>query len=167
MRTLQSWGIWATDWCSKLFLELQVNVQVSLSWFYVKGSIYCSNETLEPLEKEELLYPSQFSLISPSYWNENVRFKILMQSRKRIKSGSTPFASFSGRSRVQAFPITSPKWLNLPQGFSTHCRAGLESGLQHSCWCPLCWTCSGHHGKIEKMETMSHSQVHTQQNYYC
>lgn len=124
-------------WCSRLISELQINVQVSLSWFYVKGSIYHSSETLEPPEKEELLYPSHFSHISPSYWNENSRFKILMQSRKRIKSGSTPSASFSGRSRVLTFPIISPKWLNFPQVLSTHCRAGLESGFQHSCQCPL------------------------------
>lgn len=138
MQILHSWGIWATDWCSNqsvfifraLFLQLQNNVQMS---FHVKVSTYCSNETLEQLEKEELLYPSWVSLISPSYWNENVRLKILMQSKKRIKSGSTPFASFSGKNRVQAFPITSPKWLKLPQGLSTHCLAGLEWGLPHSC----------------------------------
>lgn len=151
-QTLQSWEVWAIDLMFQLILELQISVQVSLSWFYVEGSIYCSSETLEPLEKEELLYPSQFSLFPPPI--ENIRFKILMQSRKRIKSGSTPFASFSGRSRVPAFPIISPKWLNFPQVLSTHWGAGLESGFQHSCQYPLGRTCSGHRRKIQTMETV-------------
>lgn len=50
------------------------------------GSVYCSHETLEPLEKEDLCYPSELVYISPSHGRRNVKFEIVMQSRERILS---------------------------------------------------------------------------------
>lgn len=160
-------GIWTTTSCCRELSEPWVNVQVSLSWFYVN-----------------ILVPSTAQVKLLSHWGRKICVipqtspvfphpkKVEMPSSRLLcKVGREYSQSFKGSilqllRQKRVFSINTPEWPNFPLSISTHLGWSI-AGLQH------CWpdevpgaAGSGLYEKIKKVETMFPTWIHTQQNSY-